>query len=115
MNFQRIICGVDFSPMSVTAFRAAADLARSAHAELHLVHIIETSPKTPALPLDGHGPSLEQKATDAMNALVTSWASALDGVSVTTEITAGLAPVELRNRVRDPARDLIVVGANGVT
>ena len=33
LNFKRIVCGVDFSPMSVAAFLTAAELARSMNAE----------------------------------------------------------------------------------
>ena len=49
-----------------------------------------------------------------MDALVARSAVALDGVSVTTEVTVGLAFAELLNRARDSTRDLIVVGAKGV-
>jgi nucleotide-binding universal stress UspA family protein len=58
---------------------------------------------------------LEQKATSAMDALVARSAIALNGLSVTTEITVGLAFAELLNRASDSTRDLIVVGAKGVT
>jgi nucleotide-binding universal stress UspA family protein len=117
LKFKRIVCGVDFSPMSVAAFLTAADLARSMNAELHVLHVIEAYPPTASWPPDGErqdGQSLEQKATSAMNALVTKSAAALDSVSVTTEITVGLAFAELLNRVRNSTRDLIVVGAKGV-
>jgi len=117
LKVKRIVCGVDFSPMSVAAFLTAADLARSMNAELHVLHVIEAYPPTASWPRDGERQdvqSLEQKATSAMEALVTTSAVALDSVSVTTEITVGLAFAELLNRVRDSRRDLIVVGAKGV-
>jgi nucleotide-binding universal stress UspA family protein len=117
VKVKRIVCGVDFSPMSVAAFLTAADLARSMDAELHVLHVIEAYPPTASWPRDGERQdvqSLQQKATSAMEALVTRSAVALDSVSVTTEITVGLAFAELLNRVRDATRDLIVVGATGV-
>lgn len=117
LNFKRIVCGVDFSPMSVAAFLTAAELARSMNAELHVLHVIETYPPAASWPRDAERrdvQSLEQKATSAMDALVARSAGALDGVSVTTEITVGLAFAELLNRARDSTRDLIVVGAKGV-
>lgn len=117
LQFKRIVCGVDFSPMSVAAFSTAAELARSMNAELHVLHVIEAYPPAASWPRDGERrdvQSLEQKATSAMEALVARSAVALDGVSVTTEITVGLAFAELLNRAGDSTRDLIVVGAKGV-
>ena len=118
LKFRRIVCGVDFSPMSVAAFLTAAELARSMNAELHVLHVIEAYPPTATWPRDGERAdvqSLEQKATSAMDALVARSAVALDGVSVTTEITVGFAFAELLNRAWDSTRDLIVVGAKGMT
>ena len=117
LKFGRIVCGVDFSPMSIAAFLTAAELARSMHAELHVLHVIEAYPTTASWPPDGErrdGQSLEQKATNAMDALVTGSAVALEDVSPTTEITVGLPFAELSSRVLDSTRDLIVVGATGV-
>jgi universal stress protein A len=111
MTFKRIVCGVDFSPLSVMAFATAVELARAVNAELHVLHVIETIPQ-------GNGAealSLEQKATAAMDALVTKWATVADTLHVTTEITTGVAGDELVNRVRDSADDVLVVGARGVT
>jgi len=117
LTFKRIVCGVDFSPMSVAAFLTAAELARSMNAELHLLHVIETFPPTASWPGEGKREdvqSLEQKAASAMEALVTRSTVALDSISVTTEITVGLAFAELLNRAGDSTRNLIVVGAKGV-
>jgi nucleotide-binding universal stress UspA family protein len=117
LKFKRVVCGVDFSPPSVTAFLTAAELARAMNAELHVLHVIEILPPTESWLPDSDRkdtPSLEQKATSAMDALVERSAIALDGLSVTTEITVGLAFAELLNRARHSTRDLIVVGAKGV-
>ena len=97
LKFRRIVCGVDFSPMSVAAFLTAAELARSINAELHVLHVIEAYPPTAAWPGDGEREnvqSLEQKATSAMDALIAR-SAALDSVSITTEITVARAVVEL--------------------
>jgi nucleotide-binding universal stress UspA family protein len=118
LTVKRIVCGVDFSPMSVAAFLTAAELARSLNAELLVLHVIEAYPPAASWSRDGERwdvPSPEQKATSAMDALVARSAVALDGVSVKTEITVGLASAELLNRARDSTGDLIVVGAKGVT
>jgi nucleotide-binding universal stress UspA family protein len=103
--------------MSVAAFLTAAELARSMNAELHVLHVIEAYPSTASWPPGGERQnvqSLQQKATNAMDALVARSAVALESVSVTTEITVGLAFIELLNRARDSTRSLVVVGANGV-
>lgn len=116
LTFKRIVCGVDFSPMSEAALLSAAELARPVKAELHVVHVIETYAHTPNWVLEESGvdiQTLELTAATAMDALVTKWSAALESIPMTTEITTGLAAVELVNRVRDGARDLIVVGARG--
>jgi nucleotide-binding universal stress UspA family protein len=82
-----------------------------------VLHVIEAYPSTASWPPGGERQnvqSLQQKATNAMDALVARSAVALESVSVTTEITVGLAFVELLNRARDSTRNLVVVGANGV-
>ena len=117
LRIKRIVCGVDFSPMSVAAFLTAAELARSVNAELHVLHVIEAYPREGSRLFDtsqDHA-SLEMTATGAMQALVAKVPAPADSIRVTTEITPGLAFVELLHRVRDRAQDLIVVGANGVT
>ncbi len=117
VRIKRIVCGVDFSPMSVAAFMTAAELARSVNAELHVLHVIEAYPPTSSQPFDtgpDHAQSLEETATRAMRTLVAQSAAAVDSIRVTTEITPGRAFVELLHRVRDPTQDLIVVGAHGL-
>lgn len=44
LRIKRIVCGVDFSPMSVAAFLTAVELARLVNAELHVLHVIEAYP-----------------------------------------------------------------------
>jgi nucleotide-binding universal stress UspA family protein len=117
-RIKRIVCGVDFSPTSVAAFLTAAELARSVNAELHVVHVIEAYPPVGGRLFDAgqdHAQSLERTATSAMRTLVAKSPAALDSIRVTTEITPGLAFIELLHRVRDRSQDLIVVGASGVT
>ena len=58
---------------------------------------------------------LEEKATSALESLVAASASALEGVPLTLEVTAGRAYVEILNHARDWSADLIVLGAKGAT
>ena len=118
LRIKRIVCGVEFSPLSVAAFLRAAELARSVNAELHVLHVIEAYPPTGSRLFDtgqDHAQSLERTATSAMQTLVAKSPATVDSIRVTTEITPGLAFVELLHRVRDRAEDLIVVGAHGLT
>ena len=119
MRFKRILCGVDFSEPSVSAFETTAECARAFKARLHIIHVIEAYEVVPGwVPVGGLeavANSLEQKATTAMEALVGMGANALEGLAVTTEITTGRAFIEILNRARDLQVDLIVLGAKGLT
>lgn len=116
MKFKRILCGVDFLPASVKAFETALELAQSFQAALHIMHVIAVYPVVPASPapiLEDTTMSLEEKATEALEALIEQKAKKLEGAPLTTEITRGRAYVEILNRARDYQADLIVLGAKG--
>jgi universal stress protein A len=119
MAFKRILCAVDFSETSQEAFRRAAEIARRLASNLYVLHVIEARPVVPALiGVDAVGEmavSLEEKATAALESLVASSASDLEGVPLTLEVTAGRAFVEILNQARGWAADLIVLGAKGAT
>jgi universal stress protein A len=119
MKFNRILCGVDFSQPSVIAFDAAVELARLFKAELHIIHVIEAYPVVKEwLPVEGMdeiATSLEEKATAAMEALVSTAKKVFNGTPVTTEVTRGRASVEILSRARGLEADLIVLGAIGLT
>ena len=106
MNFERILCAVDFSPTSVKAFEAAVELARSFKAQLHVIHVVEAEPSVPNL-------ALEEKAVAAMNALISSVPAA--DIELTSEVTTGTAFVEILNRAREFKVDLVAMGTKGLT
>jgi nucleotide-binding universal stress UspA family protein len=117
MKLKRILCGVDFLPASVKAFEAAMELAQSFRAALHVIHVIEVYPVVPAPPAPSSEEatlSLEEKAADAMEALIRRETKPLEGAPLTTEITRGRAYVELLNRAHEFQADLIVLGAKGL-
>jgi nucleotide-binding universal stress UspA family protein len=117
MVFNRILCAVDFSETSLEAFRRAAEIARRFASSFYVLHVIEARPVAPYLiGVDAVGEmavDLEEKATAALESLVESSASDLEGVPLTLEVTAGRAFVEILNRARDWEADLIVLGAKG--
>jgi nucleotide-binding universal stress UspA family protein len=119
MAFNRILCAVDFSETSLEAFRRAAEMARRFASSLYVLHVIEARPVTPDLirgdAVGEMAVALEEKAAAALESLVASSASDLEGVPLTIEVTAGRAFVEILNHARDWAADLIVLGAKGAT
>jgi len=117
MAFKRILCAVDFSEYSVKAFQQAAELARLGAGELYLLHSIEAQPFVSDLPgVDEMGDtavSLEERATAALESLVASSPISLEGIALSTEVTAGRAFAEILDHARDWSADLIVLGAKG--
>jgi universal stress protein A len=117
MAFNRILCAVDFSETSLEAFRLAAEIARRFAGSLYVLHVIEARPVTPNLigedAVGEMAVELEEKATSALESLVESSASYLEGVPLNLEVTVGRAFVEILNHARDWSADLIVIGAQG--
>jgi nucleotide-binding universal stress UspA family protein len=109
--FKRIMCAVDFSADSLEAFRVAAEMARPHSASLHLLHVIEAQPVTPA----GVEIRIIDEANAAMEKLVASAGPSLDGLALTTEVTSGLASVEIVEHARQWKADLVVLGSKGIT
>jgi universal stress protein A len=111
MPFKRILCAVDFSPDSLAAFHVAVETARLYSGSLHIFHVIEAQPAVP--------PQVEiriiEEANAAMDKLVASAESSLDGLAFTTEVTSGQAFVEIVERAREWRADLIVLGSKGIT
>jgi nucleotide-binding universal stress UspA family protein len=117
MAFVRILCGVDFSKASLAAFQQAVELARLGAGSLCILHSIEARPfVSNLLGIDEMGEmaiKFDEKAAAALESLLSSSASALEDIPLTTEITAGRAFVEILNYARDWSADLIVLGAEG--
>lgn len=111
MPFKRILCAVDFSPDSLAAFDVAVETARLYSASLHIFHVIEAQPAVP--------PQVEirivEEANAAMEKLVASAESSLDGLAFTTEVTSGQAFFEIVERAREWRAGLIVLGSTGIT
>lgn len=111
MPFKRILCAVDFSPDSVAAFRVAVEMGRIHSGSLHLFHVIEAQPNISGEALL----KIIDRANEAMEGLVASEQSSLDGLAFTTEVSSGEAAVEIVNRAREWRADLIVLGSKGIT
>jgi nucleotide-binding universal stress UspA family protein len=110
-RLKRVFCGVDFSPGSLAAFRAAAETARLHSGALHVFHAIEPRPAVPADVML----KIVERANAAMAQLLESEQSVLNGLALTTEVTSGRAFDEIIERARKWKAELIVIGAKGIT
>jgi nucleotide-binding universal stress UspA family protein len=108
MKLKQILCGVDFSESSLSAFETAVELAQRFNAGLYVLHTIEADSSVPNL-------ALEDKATRAMDALVAPAQEKFPDVRLATEITTGTAFAEILSRARERHFDLITLGAKGIT
>jgi universal stress protein A len=109
MPFKRILCAVDFSRDSLEAFRAATEIARPHSGRLHLFHVVEAQPAAPPeVTLE-----ILQRANTAMEGLVASEQSSLEGLTVTTEVGSGLAFREIVDKAREWRADLVSLGSKG--
>jgi nucleotide-binding universal stress UspA family protein len=84
MAFVRILCGVDFSKGSLAAFQRAVGLARMGAGSLCIIHSIEAQPfVSDMFGADEMGKTaikLDEKAAAALESLVASSGSALEGI-----------------------------------
>jgi nucleotide-binding universal stress UspA family protein len=108
MKLKQILCGVDFSDSSLSAFETAVELAQRFNAELYVLHTIEADSSVPNL-------ALEEKANRAMDALIAPAQEKFPDVRLATEITTGTAFVEILSRARERHFDLITLGAKGIS
>jgi len=118
MTFRRILCPTDFSLASREALRTACDLARSAHATLVIVHVIESRMWMAEAMVELATPSSTSE-TDRLDRELAEWkaeARQLGAGEVKTELLTG---VTAWDRIVDTARsgafDLIVIASHGRT
>ena len=108
MKLKQILCGVDFSESSLSAFETAVELAQRFKAELYVLHTIEADSSVPNL-------ALEEKANRAMDALIGPAQEKFPDLRLATEITTGTPFVEILSRARERDFDLITLGAKGIS
>lgn len=119
MPFKRILCPVDFSDSSLAAFETAVEMTRRDSAELMVLHVIEGRPVLsewfPSHRLGEMTVRMEEKAHQAVNALLDSPSPELEGLAVATTIVHGVPFVEILKQTGAWKADLIVLGARGAT
>jgi nucleotide-binding universal stress UspA family protein len=103
--FKKIICAMDFSPLSVRAAETAANLSRSVSARLTLVHVITPSAEYGALATAGEElrPAIENKLREVAASL---------GEGVDWGVVDGEPARELALFASRWGGDLIVIGSH---
>ncbi len=116
MAYRRVMCAVDFSDQSNTAFYRAIEIAEKFSASLLILHALEVHPLTTWITPEGLSDltmEIERRAQEAMNALTASVQGRLEALKVRTEITSGRPHAEILENSRVWEADLIVMGARG--
>lgn len=110
MAFRKIIVGVDFTPKSDRAMRAALNLAVSTHATVVLVHVVPSLAEIRAATDPGEvAATIEKRLQEQASVLSTNVGVAVDyGVVVGPD-----AAVEIIKYVKTWGGDLIVTGSEG--
>lgn len=111
---KKILVPTDFSEHSTNAVRYGAELAARFGAELHLIHVVETTPIA-----YGEGAVFVSPETEAeLEAAASKQLDDLqiepaDDVQVIRTVNAGNPFVEIVRYAKDSTSDLIVIGTHG--
>jgi nucleotide-binding universal stress UspA family protein len=115
-SFGRIVCAIDFSPCSLTAFTYALSLAEGTGAHITALNVLEWVP-IGSDPLFGPGDptgsqeAMMRTAREHLHAVVTERAA--QGVEVEEVVVAGRPHREILNAAAARDADLIVLGIHG--
>src|SRR5262245_26669743 len=115
-GFRRILCPVDFSPMSNLGVKQALSLAESTKASLTLLHVVQWLPDDEVrehrhFDVAGFRAYLERDSLRQLNALVPE--AARDWCAVKEAVVFGKPWGEVLRRAAEDASDLIVMGVSG--
>ena len=118
--FRKILVPIDFSPCSEEAFRVALTLAKTFHAELLLLHVIDTSALATfnqlgllAVPSDAQDQKRRLRHYARLNVRRLLESEAAKGVTVTRVVLEGGPFVEIAKTARMEKVDLVVMGSYG--
>ena len=116
-RFRRILCGIDFSPPSLRAFRYAIQLAAREGAEVIVLHAIEIPAElrdrqmTAAFDIEAVRAAAEATARQRLESLWPGDAAA--AVRIATHVGEGRAHRQILEAARAQRADLIVLGTHG--
>ncbi len=118
--FSYILVPVDFSPCSEEAFRVACDLARLCHADVLVVHVIDTSALASfnrmgvlAVPSDAAAQKRRLRHFARLNVRRLLDSEAAKGIKMNRVVTEGAPFVEIAKTARIEKVDLVVMGSYG--
>ena len=113
--FTRVLCAVDFSPVSLKAFALAESLAGEAGARLCVMHVLEPvsvfEPVAAAGAEAAVGADVRRDARHRLEELISGDTRAFTDVAEV--VAAGKPYREILREASDQRSDLIVIGAHG--
>jgi nucleotide-binding universal stress UspA family protein len=112
-GFRRIVCGIDFSPASLTGLRIAGDLASASRAQLVVTYVLprESVPTTSTTP--NESPDADSDIAVWRRRLHSSAQSDMPAdVSVEEQLLTGDPATEILQLARNGRCDLIVIGGH---
>jgi nucleotide-binding universal stress UspA family protein len=115
MNIERILCPVDFSPLSQLALHHAASVASWYGAHVDLLHVI-VEPLPPWSPRMGPAPApVADDVRLQIAAALHEWAAELDlhESRVSEAVAVGAPPARIVEHASATRADLIVLGTHG--
>jgi len=116
-RFHRIVCGIDFSPASLQAFRYAVHLAATEGAEVTLIHAIEVPPElremqiAAAYDVDAIRDAAEAASLNRLRALAPGPPETTCRIHAL--VAEGRAHRQIVRIAEEKQADLIVVGTHG--
>ncbi len=116
MPYKHVLAATDFSEMGDRAVARAVAMARDAHAELTLLHVIDATPVPN--PLYGHysivtDEGAEKRAIERAQELLTERLAAAGGAPAKLLVKVGDATDEILETAREVGADLIVLATHG--
>ena len=115
LSFRRVLCPVDFSPISKRALNHAAAVARWYEAELVVLHVIPFMPTVFGFPAAVDAAAVGAADADAvvpeLTAFVAEAASVVSGPRMV--VRSGSPAVEILRYTADEEADLLVLGTHG--
>ncbi len=114
-DIKRILVPIDFSTSSRRALDYAAGMARQFNASLHLVHVCE-APSMITASMGAHAIAYtdwSQRLGEEAERELVKITTALNGLTVTTEVLFGGVPTAIVEAAAADHADLIVMGTHG--
>ena len=117
MDFNLILCAVDFSETSDRAFDYSVELARKLGAKIRVIHVFQISATALpggllVAPIDYEN-MLQEQLQDRLDTYIEN--KKVKDVEITTDICEGIPYLEITQAATDVHADMIVVGTHGRT